>query len=173
MTSILANINTTISPHARAWVVDLQGTTTDHGMMCFEVPFATLRMRPLPHSGQTPESATTKLKTPLSAADSLLLRTHIAESQGKAYAALNAETAKYVLEDVRPHWDALTATYADQPTPLLTLSGLPARQVVDRLGAQITQLLTLSDKTAQMCCPTTTAASPSKKYFYPRAIARK
>jgi len=131
---ILANFNVSTSKYARAWVADLQGTTTDHDMVCFEAPFATLRMRPAPHTHQTPESATTRLKTPLSAAHSFLLRTHIADNQGTAYAALDAETNKYVQEDVRPHWDAITKANADQPKPLTTLGGLPARQVVDRLG---------------------------------------
>jgi len=104
---ILTNINTHTHKHARAWVVDLQGATTDHDMIIFEAPYEVLRMRPPPVTDHQPKAETTKLKTPLSATHSLLLRTHIAEKQGTAYAALNAETTKYVQEDVQPHWDAL------------------------------------------------------------------
>jgi hypothetical protein len=126
---ILANINTCTHKHAHAWVVDLHGTTTDHDMMCFEAPFKVLKMQPPPLNHQRPAApATIQLKTPLSATHSLLLHTHIAESQGMAYAALNAETTKYVQEDVRPHWAALTKTYADRPALLTTLPGWRAGQ---------------------------------------------
>eukprot|EP00775_Hariotina_reticulata_P002516 gene2516-biopygen4093 len=161
------------SPHARSRVADLQGTTTDHDMLYFETPFAALRMTPQPAKYQGPNAAAPRLKTPLPASTNLLLRTQIADTHGSAYSALHAETSTYVEQDVMPHWARHESTPADKPLPLTTLGGEPARQVIDRLGTQITTLLMMSDKTAQLCCPTVTPNAKSYQYFYPRTIARK
>eukprot|EP00775_Hariotina_reticulata_P015124 gene15124-biopygen1518 len=130
-------------------------------------------MTPQPAKYQGPNAAAPRLKTPLSASTSLLLRTQIADTHGSAYSALHAETSTYVEQDVMPHWARHETTPADKPLPLTTLGGEPARQVIDRLGTQFTLLLMMSDKTAQLCCPTVTPNAKSYQYFYPRTIARK
>eukprot|EP00775_Hariotina_reticulata_P002197 gene2197-biopygen3730 len=161
MDDIFTNIVAHSSPHARSQVADLQGTTTDHDMLYFETPFAALCITPQPAKYQGPNAAAPRLKTPLPASTGLLLRTQVADTHGSAYSALQAETSTYVEQDVMPHWARHESTPADKPLPLTTLGGEPARQVIDRLGTQITTLLMMSDKTAQLCCPTVTPNAKS------------
>ena len=154
-------------------VTDMTGACTDHDMLTVTMPYHKLNMQP-PLAALPPSDPTARrVKTPISKTDFLALSSAIRTGQHAEYMELAHRTARYMQEDVLPHWGDLERHNGDRPRQLDTLGGRPAREVVDELGSTLTSLLLSSLDLAMQTCSTVPVCPQGSAHYYPRGVARK
>ena len=144
--------NAPLAAESRVETIDMTGRTSDHDALAASVPFTSLGvLPPLPEPEQTDGNMR---MAPLTAATREATRLALLEHQAQAYANLERTTADVVERHVRPHWEALKGQPARQPKQRkLQIGDKDAREVVDELGQQLSELLQESRRLMEEVCP--------------------
>lgn len=148
---ILVNVPT--QEDCRTLTISMEGRSSDHDQLVASIPFTTLRQFP-PLTPPAPSESPEPRLLPLTQRATDALKLQLQESQGDAYEHLYRYTERLVATYARPHWQMLKQHEADKPQPLTELDDTPARQVINDLGKQLSELMQASRSIMMDVCPT-------------------